>query len=117
MLIFTGMGLMGRELINIYSSDIVVVVGGRSGTLGECAIAYEHGKLIGVLTGTGGVTEALPALEKSLAKRTGSEVLYDDDAARLIDRLLARYLSPDYVCPCAPTKELLADRRSQDISA
>jgi hypothetical protein len=32
-LIFTGLGLMGRELINIRSSDIVVVVGGRSGTL------------------------------------------------------------------------------------
>ena len=43
---------MGRELINIRSSDIVVVVGGRSGTLGEFAIAYEEGKLIGVLTGT-----------------------------------------------------------------
>ena len=46
-LIFTGLGLMGRELINIRSSDIVIVVGGRSGTLGEFAIAYEEGKLIG----------------------------------------------------------------------
>ena len=54
-LIFTGLGLMGRELINIRSSDIIVVVGGRSGTLGEFAIAYEEGKLIGVLTGTGGI--------------------------------------------------------------
>src|SRR5215831_9394554 len=30
-LIFTGLGLMGRELINIRSCDIVIVVGGRSG--------------------------------------------------------------------------------------
>ncbi len=45
-LIFTGLGLMGRELINIRSSDIVVITGGRSGTLGEFAIAYEEGKLV-----------------------------------------------------------------------
>ena len=55
-LVFTGLGLMGRELVNIHSSDIVVVVSGRSGTLGEFAIAYEEGKLIGALTDTGGIT-------------------------------------------------------------
>lgn len=64
MLIFTGMGLMGRELINIHSSDVVVIVGGRSGTLGEFAIAYESGKLIGVLKNTGGVSVAIQKLER-----------------------------------------------------
>jgi uncharacterized protein (TIGR00725 family) len=53
-LIYTGSGLMGREVVNIRSSDIVVIVGGRSGTLGELAIAYDEGKLIGVLKGMGG---------------------------------------------------------------
>jgi uncharacterized protein (TIGR00725 family) len=65
-LIFTGLGPMGRELINIRSSDIVVVAGGRSGTLGEFAIAYEEGKLIGVLTGTGGITDALAGVVAAL---------------------------------------------------
>ena len=98
-LIFTGLGLMGRELINIRSSDIVVVVGGRSGTLGEFAIAFEEGKLIGVLSETGGVTAALPALEATLTKKTGAEVLYDKSPEQLVDRLLRRYLSEEYVCP------------------
>ncbi len=101
-LIFTGLGLMGREVVNIRSSDIVVVMGGRSGTLGEFAIAYEEGKLIGILTGTGGITEALRTVEASLRKETGAEVLYEADPARLVDRLLARYQSGDYVCPCRP---------------
>jgi uncharacterized protein (TIGR00725 family) len=102
-LIFTGMGLMGRELMNIYSSDIVIVVGGRSGTLGEFAIAYEAGKLIGVLEGTGGITTAIPALAATLAtKQTGAEVMYDDNPTQLVDRLLDRYVSGDYVCPCQP---------------
>jgi hypothetical protein len=103
-LILTGMGLMGRELINIHSSDIVIIVGGRSGTLGEFAIAYEQGKLIGALQGTGGITTALPALEARLAeKKTGAEVLYDEDPSALVQRLLDRYRSGSYVCPCYPT--------------
>ena len=102
-LIFTGLGLMGRELINIRSSDIVLVVGGRSGTLGEFAIAYEEGKLIGVLTGTGGITAALPVLEASIGKSTGSEVIYGAEPEELIKELLERYVSGSYVCPCHPS--------------
>jgi hypothetical protein len=101
-LILTGLGLMGRELVNIRSSDIVVVLGGRSGTLGEFAIAYEEGKLIGVLTGTGGITGALREVEASLDKETGAEVMYDAEPVQLVDRLLARYRSAGYVCPCRP---------------
>lgn len=102
-LIFTGLGLMGRELINIRTSDIVIIVGGRSGTLGEFAIAWEEGKLIGVLTGTGGITAALPSLQKSIGKNTGAEVIYALEPEELVRRLLDRYLSGSYVCPCHPT--------------
>src|SRR5512143_786073 len=56
LLVYTGSGLMGREITNIRSCDIVVIAGGRTGTLGELAIAYDEGRLIGVLTGTGGIT-------------------------------------------------------------
>ncbi|MEW6127487.1 MAG: hypothetical protein AB1757_10670 [Acidobacteriota bacterium] len=101
-LIFTGLGLMGRELINIRSCDIVLVVGGRSGTLGEFSIAYEEGKLIGVLSGTGGITSTLPALEAALGKKTGAEVIYDANPDHLIELLLRRYQSDSYVCPCHP---------------
>jgi hypothetical protein len=106
-LIFTGLGSMGRELINIRSSDIIVVVGGRSGTLGEFAIAYEEGKLIGVLTGTGGISEGLAGLVATLRKDTGAEVMYEDQPARLVGRLLARYQAGDYVCPCKPAQQHL----------
>jgi uncharacterized protein (TIGR00725 family) len=101
-LIFTGLGLMGRELVNIRSSDIVVVIGGRSGTLGEFAIAYEEGKLIGVLTGTGGITDVLRDVVGGLRKETRAEVMYDTEPARLVDRLLDRYQAETYVCPSRP---------------
>jgi uncharacterized protein (TIGR00725 family) len=103
-LIYTGLGLMGRKLINIRSSDIVVVTGGRCGTLGEFSIAYEEGKLIGVLTGTGGITAVLADVERSLGKTTGAEVIYDADPKQLIAKLLARYKSASYECPCHPSR-------------
>jgi len=90
-LIFTGSGLMGREVVNIRSSDIVIIIGGRSGTLGEFSIAYDEGKLIGVLQGTGGITEELENIVKIVKKRTGSKVIYDVNPARLVRALIAYY--------------------------
>ena len=102
-LIYTGLGLMGRELINIRSSDIVVT-GGRCGTLGEFSIAYEEGKLIGVLRGTGGITTVLSDVVRSLGKATGAEVIYDAAPEELIRKLLERYQSANYECPCQPAR-------------
>jgi uncharacterized protein (TIGR00725 family) len=90
-LIYTGSGLMGREVETIRSSDIVVIAGGRSGTLGEFAIAYDEGRLIGVLTGTGGIADGTADLVRMCQKDTGAVVLYDDDPSRLIDRLVDYY--------------------------
>jgi uncharacterized protein (TIGR00725 family) len=90
-LVFTGSGLMGREVDNIRTSDIVVIVGGRSGTLGELAIAYDEGKLIGVLTGTGGISDMVRDILAACAKETGSRVLYDATPERLVADLLNVY--------------------------
>ncbi|HEY9899892.1 MAG TPA: hypothetical protein V6D00_11970 [Pantanalinema sp.] len=89
--VYTGAGLMGREVPNVLSSDVVVIVGGRSGTLGEFAIAYEEGKLIGVLEGTGGITPGIASLVALCDKPTGAEVLHDADPQALVSRLLARF--------------------------
>lgn len=87
-LIFTGSGLMGREVVNIRTSDIVVIIGGSSGTLGELAIAYDEGKLIGVLNGTGGITTVIPDILAACNKETGARVVYNDDPDSLIEELL-----------------------------
>lgn len=90
-LIFTGSGLMGREVVNIRTSDIVVIVGGRSGTLGEFSIAYDEGKLIGVLMGTGGITTEIKHIVKKIHKSSGAKVLYDTNPGKLMKRLLGYY--------------------------
>lgn len=90
-LIYTGAGLHGREAVNVQSSDIVVIVGGRSGTLGELAHAYDVGKLIGVLTETGGLTDRIDAIVAACGKETGAKIILDADPENLIRRLLAAY--------------------------
>jgi uncharacterized protein (TIGR00725 family) len=90
-LIFTGSGLMGREVVNIRSSDMVAIVGGRSGTLGELAIAYDEGKLIGVLNGTGGITDMIVEIVRVCAKDTGARMIYESDPQRLVEEMLHLY--------------------------
>lgn len=98
-LIYTGSGLMGREIENIRSSDIVVIAGGSSGTLGEFAIAYDEGRLIGVLADTGGIAGHVADLVAIFNKPTGAHVLYDQDPLRLVDRLLEYYERHHYRRP------------------
>jgi len=98
-LVYTGSGLMGREVINIRSSDMVVIVGGSSGTLGEFAIAYDEGKLIGVLEGSGGITTQLPQLVTSFGKDTGAHLIYESDPLLLIAKLAEVYTAHHYKRP------------------
>jgi uncharacterized protein (TIGR00725 family) len=98
-LIFTGSGLMGREVVNIRSSDIVIIIGGRSGTLGEFSIAYDEGKLIGVLQGTGGITSEIKNIVNIVRKRTGAKVIYDANPEKLVRELIAYYRKEHYKCP------------------
>ncbi len=90
-IIFTGSGLMGREVAAVRSCDIMIMVGGRSGTLGEFAIAYDEAKLIGTLLGTGGITERVDEIVGMIKKDTGAEIVADTDPERLVDRCLERH--------------------------
>src|SRR5918994_1318921 len=53
-IIYTGFGLKGRNVINVRSADIVIIFGGATGTFIEFTIAYDEGKIVGVLDGSGG---------------------------------------------------------------
>jgi uncharacterized protein (TIGR00725 family) len=86
-IIYTGSGLMGREIENIRTCDFVIFAGGRSGTLGEFAIAYDEAKVIGVLLETGGITDKLDVIISFINKQTGATVVYDPEPIKLLERL------------------------------
>jgi uncharacterized protein (TIGR00725 family) len=87
-MVFTGSGLMGRETHNIHSSDFVIFIGGRSGTLGEFCIAYDEGKLIGIVTNSGGISNEFVRIAAMVKKETGSTILTGDEPEALVDRCL-----------------------------
>jgi predicted Rossmann-fold nucleotide-binding protein len=90
-MVFTGSGLMGRETHNIHSSDFVLFVGGRSGTLGEFCIAYDEGKLIGILRNSGGISNDFERIVELVRKDTGSIIIADTNPEMLVDRCLEEY--------------------------
>lgn len=87
-IMFTGMGFMERDIINIRSSDAVVIVGGGIGTLNELTIAYEEGRPLGILTNSGGISNSIPLVIEGLCKRkVPPNMVFDDEPAGLLDKL------------------------------
>lgn len=87
LIIYTGFGFPGRDLLFTRSCDAVIIGCGRIGTIHEFTIAYEDGKPIGVLEGPWTMDEQIKDI---LAKgnRPADKVLYDSDPKKLIERVM-----------------------------
>lgn len=85
--LFTGFEYTGRNLLLVRSADAVVMVGGRIGTLNELTIAIEERKPIGVLLGSGGMTDEVEHVLKA-AKRARTGIVFSHDAVELVDQLV-----------------------------
>ena len=88
LIIYTGFGLKGRNVINVRSSDIVIIFGGATGTLNEFTIAYDEGKVIGVLEGSGGCADHIKEVIDFCKKPSRATVLFDTDPEKLIENCL-----------------------------
>jgi len=69
----------------VRSCDIVLFIAGAMGSLNEFTIAHDEGKVIGCLTGTGGVADEAEKLVEKFGKRTRARVFQNDDPEKLID--------------------------------
>ncbi len=86
-ILYTGFEYTGRNLFLVRSSDAVVMVGGRIGTLNELTIAIEERKPVGVLLGSGGMTEEVEAVLKA-ARRQRTGIIFSHEPADLVEQLL-----------------------------
>ncbi len=86
---FTGMNYVGRDLYLVQSSDAVLTIGGRFGSLHEFTSALEAHKPCGVLLGSGGTADLIPELMKSLQAPVDDLVIYDHDPVKLVERIVA----------------------------
>jgi uncharacterized protein (TIGR00725 family) len=86
LIIYTGFGYSGRNLLLTRSSDAVITVCGRIGTLNEFTDAFEDGKPQGVLLGTGGTTELIKDI-LDRAHRGMGKVVFDTDPKALVEKV------------------------------
>lgn len=87
-IVYTGFGYSGRNLLLTRSSDAVFVGCGRIGTINEFTVAYEDGKPVGVLEG-GWKTDEVIKYIMNESHRVNNNIIFDSDPKRLVERVIA----------------------------
>ncbi|MFA5841295.1 MAG: hypothetical protein WC847_03445 [Candidatus Paceibacterota bacterium] len=88
LIIYTGFGYSGRDLLLTRSADAVICGCGRIGTIHEFTIAFEDGKPIGVFEGP---WEMGAELEEIIAKghRPNAKIATGKDPKKLLEDVIA----------------------------
>jgi uncharacterized protein (TIGR00725 family) len=86
---FTGMEYVGRDVHLVRSSDAVITIGGRMGSLHELATALESRKVCGILLGSGGLADYVKTLLENVQAPGAHDVIFDTDPEKLVDRVIA----------------------------
>lgn len=87
-----------RKYRNVTSTafcDAGIIISGRWGTLNEFTNLYDMGKVIGVLTGTGGVADELQILSQKITKKSEAVVLYNDKPDELVQNIIEKLQERD----------------------
>lgn len=98
LIMYTGFEYSGRNLLLIRSSDAIILICGRIGTLNEFTIAFEDKKIIGVLEGTGG---AVDMIRDIIAKshRGPGKIVYDKNPKKLVEKVIELIKKEKVVLP------------------
>jgi uncharacterized protein (TIGR00725 family) len=86
-IIYSGLNYVGRDNLLITSSDAVVSIGGRLGTLHEFTIAMESNTPIGFLQGAGGISTEIMDILHAAGERKSRNVVFSDNAEDLLRQL------------------------------
>lgn len=93
-IIYTGFGLKGRNVVLVRSCDIVVCVAGAMGSLNEFTIAHDEGRVIGCLTGTGGVADEMTYLLDKFSSPNNVQLIRHEDPDKLLTGCLQAFRLP-----------------------
>jgi uncharacterized protein (TIGR00725 family) len=86
-IVYTGFGYAGRNLLMTRAADGVIVICGRMGTLNEFTIAFEDEKPIGVMLGSGGTADKIQELLRS-PFRGQKKTIYEREPKKLVEELI-----------------------------
>lgn len=86
-ILYTGLNYVGRDSLLIVSSDAVVSIGGRLGTLHEFTIAMETDTPIGFLQGAGGISTEIMDILHAAGESRNKNVVFSNDPDDLVKQL------------------------------
>ncbi len=86
-IIHTGFGYAGRNLLMTRAADGVIIICGRMGTLNEFTIAFEDEKPIAVLIGSGGTADKIKTIVAG-PHRGKQKIIYEKEPKKLVEKLI-----------------------------
>lgn len=92
MLVYTGFGHAGKDLLMVRSADAVLFGCGNVPTVNEFTIALQEKKVIGILQGDWHTDELLAEILKQ-AETKENAVIFDTDPRRLIEQVIKKVKS------------------------
>ncbi len=107
LIIYTGFGYSGRDLLLTRCADAVICGCGRIGTIHEFTVAFEDGKPIGVFEGT---WETGKEIKEIIAKghRPNAKIVYGDDPKKLLEEVIA-LVKKDKIAEYKIVKDSISD--------
>lgn len=88
-IIYTGLNYIGRDSLLITSSDAVISIGGRLGTLHEFTIAMETDTPVGFLEGGGGISTEIMDIMHAAGEGRNDNVIFHTNAEELLSKITA----------------------------
>ncbi len=77
-----------RNVISTANCDAGIIISGRWGTMNEFTNLYDMGKVIGILTKTGGIADELPRLIKKISKKSKSKIFFSSSPKELVGMII-----------------------------
>lgn len=87
LIIYTGFGFPGRDLLFTRSCDAIILGCGRIGTIHEFTIAFEDGKPIGILEGEWTMSDTIKEII-ARSNRPNDKIIFDKDPESLVKKVI-----------------------------
>lgn len=87
LIVYTGFGFPGRDLLLVRSAEAIIIGCGRIGTIHEFTIAFEDNKPIGILEGDWQTDEVIHDIINN-GNRPNPKIVFDSDPKRLVEKVI-----------------------------
>ncbi|OGI60698.1 hypothetical protein A2641_02240 [Candidatus Nomurabacteria bacterium RIFCSPHIGHO2_01_FULL_37_25] len=107
LMIYTGFGYPGRDLLLTRSADAVICGCGRIGTIHEFTVAFEDGKPIGIFEGPWEMGDQIKEIVQK-SHRLNAKIVTSDDPKKLVEDIIV-LVKKDKIKEYKITKDSVSD--------